>query len=267
MSDTESGRANAQPQALDTLLEPGDVADPEEMVRSVIPGDLWARYEFYSYRNAALVLKKSQPASFDELMEMLRGFSIDTTMIREPGGNKSRIVKCVSSFMHGNDWSETTISGDLNVVLSWREKIRSGVAERTVPKQRIYLRKGFLDGHKIDYVKGKVAFDMEWNSKDQTYDRDLYAFRVFHEAGAIDVGVILTRGFGLDIPFFRSLGKALTKEGTEGTTETYRKFGASTTWMGKLLYRLEAGRNGGCPVLAVGITQRCVTDWRGPNAD
>lgn len=35
----------------------------------------------------------------------------------------------------------------------------------------------FMDGHKVDYVKNRVAFDLEWNSKDQTFDRDLYAFR------------------------------------------------------------------------------------------
>jgi hypothetical protein len=28
----------------------------------------------------------------------------------------------------------------------------------------------FMDGHKIDFVKNAVAFDMEWNSKDQTFD-------------------------------------------------------------------------------------------------
>jgi hypothetical protein len=39
------------------------------------------------------------------------------------------------------------------------------------------------------------------------------------------------------------------------------KYGASTTWMGKLLYRMKAGRNGGCPVLVVGITPKCVSDW------
>lgn len=29
----------------------------------------------------------------------------------------------------------------------------------------------------------KIAFDVEWNSKDQTFDRDLYAFRSFSECG------------------------------------------------------------------------------------
>jgi len=40
-----------------------------------------------------------------------------------------------------------------------------------------------------------------------------------------------------------------------------RKYGASTTWMGKLLPRLDSRRNGGCPVLAIGIRKKCVTDW------
>jgi CRISPR-associated protein Csd2 len=40
-----------------------------------------------------------------------------------------------------------------------------------------------------------------------------------------------------------------------------KKYGASTTWWGKLVYRLNAGRNGGCPVLAVGITPKCIIDY------
>ena len=35
-----------------------------------------------------------------------------------------------------------------------------------------------------------------------------------------------------------------------------KKFG-STTWMGELLYRLDAGRNGGCPVLTLDIQPEC----------
>ena len=127
---------------------------------------------------------------------------------------------------------------------------------------REYIRAGYLDGHRIDFVNGKVAIDLEWNSKDQTYDRDLYAFSTFHAAGAIDVGVLLTRGNSLDTEFMRKLGKVLTKAGTEGTEDVHKKFGASTTFMGKLLPRLDAGRNGGCPILALGITPECILDDR-----
>jgi hypothetical protein len=40
-----------------------------------------------------------------------------------------------------------------------------------------------------------------------------------------------------------------------------QKYGAATTWMGKLLYRLNAGRHGGCPVLVFGITPEVIEDW------
>ena len=96
----------------------------------------------------------------------------------------------------------------------------------------------FLDGHKVDYVKGRVAFDLEWNSKDQTFDRDLYAMSAFSQCGVIDVGVLLTRGFALE-PVVCGFP----------IKEVARKYGASSTWMGKLIYRLNAGRNGSCPVL------------------
>jgi hypothetical protein len=108
----------------------------------------------------------------------------------------------------------------------------------------------FVDGHKVDFVKNRVAFDMEWNSKDQTFDRDLYAFRAFYDCSLISAGVLLTRSASLN-EVFTSLGKKVSG-----------KYGASTTWMGKLLFRLNAGRNGGCPVLVFGITPKLVSDWK-----
>lgn len=83
----------------------------------------------------------------------------------------------------------------------------------------------------------------------------------------IDVGVLVTRSQSLN-PIFRQLGQALKKDGVTPDFKargkprlTYEKYGASTTWMGKLLYRMNAGRNGGCPVLVVGITPKCIEDW------
>lgn len=39
------------------------------------------------------------------------------------------------------------------------------------------------------------------------------------------------------------------------------KYGASTTWIGKLIYRLNSRRNGGCPILAVGIKKSCIEGY------
>ena len=60
----------------------------------------------------------------------------------------------------------------------------------------------------------------------------------------IDAGVIVTRAEELN-DIFRQLN-------------VISKYGASTTWMGKLTPRLDSRRQGGCPVLAIGIKKECV---------
>ncbi|MBL4628361.1 MAG: hypothetical protein JKY00_10065 [Roseicyclus sp.] len=235
----------------DKDVSAGRVADSQSLVESVFPQDLLYKYEIFSYRNAASILANGFQSQFADIQNALRKLEISKTMIRLPGGSKGPIAHHVDD-LFGDNWNETRISADLHVRLLDAKK-KSKILSQ-------YTREGYLDGHRIDFVNGKVALDLEWNSKDQTYDRDLYAFSAFYDAGAIDVGIILTRGKSLDNAFFRSLGKVLKNDGSEDIGDVYKKFGASTTWMGKLLYRLDAGRNGGCPVLAVGITPMCVTD-------
>lgn len=232
-------------------ISSGKIADSSTLIATTFSEDLRLKFEIYSYRNAAAILASSFQNQFSDLIDGLKKFQISREMIREPGGSKGPIAKYVDTlFREENGWREARISADLHVKLLHPKKKNAVLDE--------YVREGFLDGHRIDFLNGRVALDLEWNSKDQTYDRDLYAFSAFYDAGAIDVGIVLTRGSSLDSQFFRGLGKVLKKDGSEGVEEVYKKFGASTTWMGKLLYRLDAGRNGGCPVLAIGITPNCV---------
>lgn len=234
----------------DEGISSGFVADHHSMIETIFPSPLRRKFEIYSYRNAATILHGGFPDQFQEILRALEAFTISRSMIRTPGGSKGPIASYVD-MLFGDDWAETRISADLHVRL-----IHAKQKDRILSQ---YTREGFLDGHRIDFVNGKVALDFEWNSKDQTYDRDLYAFSAFYEAGAIDVGVIITRGSSMDNRYFKSLGNVLKKDGSAGLEPVFKKFGASTTWMGKLLYRLDAGRNGGCPVLAVGISPHCVT--------
>lgn len=251
MSESEDEGSSLQ-ERLDDISS-GRGADHPAIVDQHFPDALLGKFEVFSYRNAASILATSFPDQFGQILAALDRFSISKTMIRTPGGSKGPIAKYVDTlFTESDGWRETRISADLHVKLLDANKI-----DRIVDQ---YVRDGFLDGHRIDFLNGRVALDLEWNSKDQTYDRDLYAFSAFYDAGAIDVGVLITRGSSLDINFFRSLGKVLAKDGSEGTQDVFKKYGASTTWMGKLLYRLDAGRNGGCPVLAIGITPNCVLD-------
>ena len=171
-----------------------------------------------------------------------------------------------------DSWVEARIQGDLLVRIQEYDELFSAdgkVRKVKRPASTPHMIPNFIDGHKIDYVKGRVAFDLEWNSKDQTFDRDLYALRAFHECGLISTGVMVTRSASLNpvfevIPQITKSGEPeLYKTGNKvGQPKNVRaKYGASTTWMGKLLYRLNAGRHGGCPVLVFGITPKLITDW------
>ncbi len=206
---------------------------------SYLPDNIIEQYEVYNFRHAAEVLATGCPDELAELMAALGAFLLTTADILAKGGNESQIPKRMAALIRPSHWFETRIRGDL--VITIETHTDSGVAKT---EDRI---DDFMDGHKIDFVKNRVAFDLEWNSKDQTFDRDLYAFRAFHEAGVISAAVLLTRSASLN-DVFKSLG-------------LMAKYGASTTWIGKLLYRLRAGRNGGCPVLVLGITPKLIEDW------
>lgn len=255
----------------DVALRPGPGADSTSDVERYISAEVRALYDVYSYRHAAAILANSFPDELAEIERALLAFRITVREIAMPGGNESDMPKKFSRTLRPVGWVETRIQGDLHVRLhEYDEKfLENGKIKKDKrPEGEYRLIENFIDGHKIDYVKGRVAFDLEWNSKDQTFDRDLYAMRAFHECGLISAGVMVTRSASLN-PVFDVI-QQLSKEGelefyTKGKKSgqpksVKAKYGASTTWMGKLLYRLDAGRHGGCPVLVIGITPRLVED-------
>lgn len=213
-----------------------------EQWKTLIPDSIAQKYEFYNFNSALEILTQSHPGEFAEIVQTLERFEIRVEDILERGGNESKIPKKLSELLRPLGWAEVEISGDLIVRLLEGKK-RKAVSREIVLKE-------FISGHKIDYVKGDVAIDLEWNSKDQTFDRDLYAFRTFYECGVITCGVIITRSESLN-QVFSALGN-----------EIKNKYGASTTWMGKLIPRIHARRHGGCPLLVVGIMPEMVSDWK-----
>lgn len=226
------------------------VFDPEDAGTRFL-GPLAARYGAASYRSAAAVLETRAPDEARAIRRVLAGFTVGEDEIRRPGGNRMVATARFGALAAAAGFhTEVHIEADLDVRL-W-----SGLGAGARPVGQV-LRRDYIHNHMIDFWRGRVAVDYEWNSKDQTYDRDLYAFRSFFEAGVIDVGVIVTR----DLPksYLKGLGRALNKDGTEAASTVAEKLGASTTGMDKLLSRIAAGRSGGCPVLAIGIREGSVT--------
>lgn len=253
----------------DISLKPGPNADADDEIRKHINSDVMDLYDVYSYRHAAAIMKTSFSDELKEIEQALLDFKITIEDIAKPGGNESVIPKQFSSTLRPHKWYETRVQGDLLIRVSEQsEKVlpNGKLKKHKLSDKPEIVIKNYIDGHKIDYVKGRVALDMEWNSKDQTYDRDLYAFRMFHECGIISVASLITRSEKLNQVF--DVTPLLKKDGTvdldkEGNPKLCKqKYGASTTWMGKLLYRLNAGRHGGCPVLVFGIRPDVITDWQ-----
>ena len=191
-----------------------------------IPNDVSRVYEVEDRHHAAAILANEFPQEFSELCRVLRNFRLTSNDIKIMGGNESPIPKKISAMLRPLGWQE--------------KKLKTKMLADNV--------EAHVDTHKIDFLKGRVALEMEWNSKDQTFDRDLFAFRTFFEYGQISVGILVTRSSSLD-SLFDEMGKDIK-----------RKYGASTTHMSKLLPRLKAGRGGGCPILAFGITRHLVKD-------
>lgn len=210
-----------------------------------IDDELRKLYEIHDYKHAAAILVNEFPEEWEELKNALLAFRFTRSDVIALGGNESRIPKRFSKLLRAYGWHEKNLSATLNV---FEKK----------GKKRGELKSTLDHGsHKVDYLKGRVAFDLEWNSKDQTFDRDLYAFRAFFEYDSLSVGVLVTRSNDLD-SLFEELGEFVDKDGK--TKKVKSKYGASTTHMGKLLPRLAAGRNGGCPVLVFGIKRDLLID-------
>ncbi len=269
----ESGNNEQTADAVnDVASGPGPNADLTVDTDRYISAEVRKLYEVYSYRHAAAILANSFPVELAQIERALLDFRLTIKDIGMPGGNESDMPKKFSRTLRPFGWVETRIQGDLLVRMQEFDETFStdGKARKVkLPESAPRKIENFIDGHKIDYVKGRVAFDLEWNSKDQTFDRDLYALRAFHECGLISAGVMVTRSATLN-PVFDSVPQ-LTKTGEPELYKTgpkagqiknvRQKYGASTTWMGKLLYRLNAGRHGGCPILVFGITPKLISDW------
>lgn len=149
---------------------------------------------------------------------MLGEFRLRRSEFAAKGKNKSLIARRLDGAFYRRGWTEKKFSTSI-----------------------VVDNKSFdSPTHEIDCFKGRVALEVEWNNKDPFYDRDLNNFRLLFDLRAIDVGVIVTRCDEL-----RAIAKSLGKSGT-----------SSTTWLSKLIPRLEGGGGGGCPVLVFGMTTK-----------
>ena len=168
-------------------------------------------YVYYSTRYADVLLRHEFSSRFRDLAEALHDFRISWSEIEASGGNETPFVRRFVDSLAMRGW--------------WTEQRKKS--------------------YKIDLLTPEVpgiALDVEWNSKDQTFKRDLPEYRLLHEENVIAVGVIVTRGPELQ----------------DQLKGSFRKYGASTTHWSKLLSAMDLA--GTCPMMAIGIESDRIED-------
>ena len=196
----------------------------------LIPADILEKYEVREWRNATGVLVTACPQQWDEILMVLRSFTLLRSEIVVGGGNRSLISQRIDGAFYNLGWEEKGF--DTNITVD-----QSTYASPT---------------HAVDCYKDGVALEVEWNNKDPFFDRDLSNFRLLFELRTIQVGIIVTRSTQLQM-LFDQLGKG-------------DSYGQATTHHHKLWPRLEGGAGGGCPVLTFAIKPTLYVD-DGPAAE
>jgi hypothetical protein len=182
------------------------------------PQDIRDRYEVHEWKHATAILKSDFPDEYDDVVNVLSGFRLVHSHFTVGGGGKSKVAGSLDEAFYSRGWREK----------SWDTKIVVDDHEMESPT------------HKVDCYKNQVGLEIEWSNKDPFYDRDLNNFRLLFDLRVISVGIIITKSNDL-LDIFKPL--------------KLEKFGTSTTWMRKLLPRIEGGGGGGCPILVFGITK------------
>ena len=230
-------------------------------------------FEVESLCHAYSILSVDFSAELEQLYLSLRDLELPITEIIGSGGGETKFTQRLRRRLSSEHWKKH------NFII---EKIVDGRSQN-------------FTSHEIDHVKhkpgmGTIACEIEWNNKDPFFDRDLENFKRLHSEGAINVGIIITRGRSLqnsladavyafierhDINSFKDLERhgyyptAKQREKVERQTRriknplTFRdswvrnfisnKYGQATTHWSKLMDRIERGVGHPCPLLIIGL--------------
>lgn len=189
----------------------------------LFPAALHKKFDIQWYNHANTILKNDFKQQWSDLKFLLENFRLNASDVVRDGGRKTAVAETIDSMLYNTKrWN--SIEYELITDLIIPKKARETVSIKT---------------HEIDCVSDRVALEVEWNNKDPFYDRDLSNFKLLHEAGAISVGIIVTRCSELQT-LFDELGVG-------------KKYGKSTTHMEKLEQRIRGRVGGGCPLITIGI--------------
>lgn len=216
----------------------------------VLDPSIRSRWEFLETSSASAVLRAVCPNEWAEITEFLGTYSLNPSLWLKRGGNRGEIAKEIDGFFQQKGWKETRVDLATQGVLLDRNN-------QEIQRLPAMSQEGYL----VDNFKGRVVIDVEWNAKDGNLDRDLSAYRAWHEAGVISAAVLITQ----DRLSLKALAQTIWSEYQDTLLPQDRNprlpidLGTSTTTnLEKAALRVRRGVMGTCPLLVVAA---CRATW------
>lgn len=245
---------------------------------TTVPQDLLARYEWAEVRNASTILAATNPDAWRDIVEVLRDFELRGADLLLPGGNEGAVAARLNEAFRVRGWREGRVDTVIRNTLVIYPFAPAGERET----QRFHDDEPVeFEGYKADWMNYRVAGDVEWNAKDGNLDRDLASYRSLYDTGYIDGAVLVTRtqqdlrdiesilieqlveagpdvaaeALSTGILPMRAAHARLVAEQARGGRNVSRLGTSTTTNLPKLVHRLKRGDGGGCPILAVAVSE------------
>lgn len=217
-----------------------------------VPAPLLERYRFIETRNAAAILRVTNPQAFADLLRNLEDFKLLPSDLLVAGGNESSLAARLNHSFRAEGWREARVDTHVRLSLKLLPYAPAGETGATVADSETSNR-----GYLVDNFRDRVALDVEWNAKDGNLDRDIAAYRSLYDAGLIDVAVMISR----TQDDLRALARELARKVGMSDAQAKRILGTTTTTnVTKLLPRITRGDAGGCPFLGVFISASTFDD-------
>lgn len=213
----------------------------------VLAPEIRARWTFLETSSAAAVLRAVCPEEWRDITEVLTDFALDPAQWLQKGGNRGQIPIVIDAMFHSRGWREMRVDLETQGILISSANI---IVERLSPLHQ--------EGYLVDNFKNRVALDVEWNAKDGNLDRDLAAYRAWHEAGVISAAVLITQ----DRLALKALAERIWANYQRTLPEDIRNpklpidlNTSTTTNLEKAALRVRRGVMGTCPLLIVAATE------------
>ncbi|AEG94779.1 Conserved hypothetical protein [Ramlibacter tataouinensis TTB310] len=202
--------------------------------------------------SAAAVLRSVCPAEWEDITHFLKTFELNPAHWLKAGGNRGSIAKEIDEMFGERGWREVRVDLLTQGLLIGK----NGVVLDRLPEVR-------QEGYLVDNFKGRVALDVEWNAKDGNLDRDMSAYRAWHEAGVISAAVLITQ----DRVALKGLAEEIWASHQETLAPEQRRSKlpidldtSTTTNLEKAALRVRRGVMGTCPLLVIAATR---DTWNG----